>query len=62
MPAAPPHAPVPPATSIRRILAAVVNLSMFPASAGPAQSRPAGRMAGGGLLARPASVAALAAR
>ncbi len=37
MPAAPPHAPVPPPTSIRAILAAVVNLHTFPASAGPAQ-------------------------
>jgi len=63
MPAAPPHAPVPPPTPIRRILAAPVNMHTFPASAGPARlQRPARLMAEGGMLARPASVAALAAR
>jgi hypothetical protein len=61
MPAAPSHVPVPPATPIRAIVAAVVNPHTFAASAGPAPLRPAGRMAGGGgLLARPASVAAVA--
>jgi len=61
MPAAPPHAPVPPATPIRAIVAALVNPHTFPASAGPAQvQRAADLMAEGGLLARPVSVAAVA--
>ena len=63
MPAAPPHAPVPAPTSIRAILAAVVNLNTLPANAGPAQSqRPASLMADGGMLHAPLNVAPLAAR
>ena len=63
MPAAPPHAPVPAATSIRAILAAVVNLHTFPASAGPARlQRAASLMADGGMLHAPLNVAALVAR
>jgi len=63
MPAALPHAPVPPPMSIRAILAAVVTLGTFPASAGPARLRRAATlMAGGGLLHAPVSVAAPAAR
>ncbi len=44
-------------------IAALVNLHTFPVSAAPARlQRAASLMAGGGLLARPVSVAALVAR